>query len=74
MAVSRASEDKQAKSNHGTIRNLIANMIVGVTQGYQKELEIQAWGSAPTCRPETGDVARLFASGGYEVPRGWTSK
>jgi len=40
IIVERKSDDKQAKSNHGTIRALIANMVKGVTLGYKKELEI----------------------------------
>lgn len=38
--VSRISDSKKDKSLHGTIRNLIANMIKGVTESYKKELEI----------------------------------
>jgi LSU ribosomal protein L6P len=42
--VSRLDESKQSKSNHGTIRALLANMIKGVVEGYQKDLEIQGVG------------------------------
>lgn len=44
ILVKRASESKQDKSNHGTIRALIANMVKGVTEGYAKDLEIQGVG------------------------------
>ena len=40
VVVERKSDDKQAKSNHGTIRALIANMVKGVIEGYKKELDI----------------------------------
>jgi len=33
-----------ARAMHGTIRSLISNMVVGVTQGYARELEIQGVG------------------------------
>ncbi len=36
----RANEEKHTKQLHGTTRALINNMIVGVTEGYKKELEI----------------------------------
>lgn len=38
--VSRPSEEKMHKSLHGLTRTLLNNMIVGVTEGYQKVLEI----------------------------------
>ena len=37
---SRANEEKHTKQLHGTTRALINNMIIGVTQGFTKELEI----------------------------------
>ena len=38
--VTRPSESRQDKSLHGLTRSLIANMVEGVTKGYEKELEI----------------------------------
>jgi large subunit ribosomal protein L6 len=43
LEVMRRSEDKLDKSLHGLSRTLIHNMIVGVTTGFQKQLEI-VWG------------------------------
>jgi large subunit ribosomal protein L6 len=40
LLVERHSEDKEDRSLHGLYRALINNMIVGVTEGYQKKLEI----------------------------------
>ncbi len=40
LNVKRANETKMAKSLHGLSRTLINNMIVGVTDGYSKTLEI----------------------------------
>jgi large subunit ribosomal protein L6 len=37
-------EARRNKELHGTTRALIANMIVGVTQGYQKKMEIYGTG------------------------------
>jgi len=44
LLVKRAADTKIDKSLHGLFRALIINMIVGVTQGYLKELEIQGVG------------------------------
>ncbi len=38
--VLRKSEERSAKAAHGTIRALIQNMFDGVTQGYEKQLEV----------------------------------
>ena len=40
VTVARPSELKKYKSLHGLSRSLINNMIVGVTEGYEKTLEI----------------------------------
>ena len=37
----RANELKQTKQNHGTTRANIHNAVVGVSQGYKKELEMR---------------------------------
>jgi large subunit ribosomal protein L6 len=40
LVLSRASETKQQRMLHGLERSLVRNMVVGVTQGYRKEMEI----------------------------------
>ena len=42
--VARHDEDRQSRALHGLTRALLMNMIVGVTQGYEKRLEIQGVG------------------------------
>lgn len=44
IIVKRASEDKYDRALHGLTRTLIANMVTGVSQGFQKELEISGVG------------------------------
>ncbi len=44
LTVERPSETKTDKSLHGLSRSLIANMVEGVTNGYQKTLEIVGTG------------------------------
>ncbi len=40
VVVTRASDDKQVRADHGSTRAHIANMMRGVTEGFAKELEI----------------------------------
>lgn len=40
----RANETKQVKQNHGTTRANIANAVKGVSEGYQKSLEMRGIG------------------------------
>lgn len=40
LNVKRANDEKEARSLHGLTRTLINNMVVGVTEGYQKKLEL----------------------------------
>ena len=44
ITVTRPSENKMHKSLHGLTRTLINNMVVGVTEGYSKTLEINGVG------------------------------
>ncbi|BDF77813.1 50S ribosomal protein L6 [Pyramidobacter piscolens] len=42
--VARANEEKPTKAAHGMVRAMINNMVVGVTEGYTKTLEIEGVG------------------------------
>ena len=44
ITVTRSSEDKEAKSLHGLSRSLLNNMIVGVSKGFEKNLEVNGVG------------------------------
>jgi large subunit ribosomal protein L6 len=44
IEVSRPDDERMSRSLHGLTRTLINNMIVGVTSGYEKKLEIQGTG------------------------------
>ena len=44
ITVERPSEDKMHKSLHGLTRTLVNNMVIGVTEGFTKELEINGVG------------------------------
>jgi large subunit ribosomal protein L6 len=40
LDVNRPDDERQSKALHGLTRTLINNMVVGVTEGYEKKLEI----------------------------------
>ena len=44
ITVTRPSDAKEHRSLHGLPRTLLANMIIGVTDGYKKELEVNGVG------------------------------
>jgi large subunit ribosomal protein L6 len=44
VVVTRHSDEKLAKSQHGLMRALINNMVVGVSQGFERKLEVNGVG------------------------------
>jgi len=44
LYVNRPNDERRAKELHGLSRTLVANMVVGVTEGYRKSLEINGTG------------------------------
>jgi len=40
IVVTRSDDEREARSQHGLARTLINNMVVGVSEGYEKKLEI----------------------------------
>ena len=44
IAVTRPDDERVSRSLHGLTRTLIANMVLGVTQGYEKKMEIVGTG------------------------------
>ncbi|MGE7913387.1 50S ribosomal protein L6 [Lysinibacillus xylanilyticus] len=40
ITVSRPSDSKEHRTNHGTTRALLANMVTGVSAGFEKSLEL----------------------------------
>ena len=44
IVVSRPNDEKQNRSLHGLTRTLIANMVIGVTEGFKKELDVNGVG------------------------------
>ena len=56
VIVSRSSDEKQERAFHGLYRALINNMVVGVSEGYKKELEVVGVGFRVS---NTGNVMEL---------------
>jgi large subunit ribosomal protein L6 len=48
--VSRPNDEREARSRHGLTRSLINNMVVGVTDGFTKKLEIHGTGYRVTAK------------------------
>ena len=51
VVAARSSEEAQQKALHGLSRALIANMVEGVSKGYQKQLEITGVGYKAEPKP-----------------------
>ena len=57
IIVTRPNDLKQNRAFHGLTRALIANMIVGVTQGYEKILDIEGVGYRATLQGKDLDLS-----------------
>ena len=53
VTVSRDSDVKEKRAQHGLARTLIANMVEGVAKGYEKKLEMQGVGYRAEKKGET---------------------
>ena len=74
IIVSRPNDLKKMKSLHGLTRTLINNMVVGVTDGYKKTLQINGVGYRAQ---KAGDTLTLFLGYSHQIdmkdPEGVTS-
>lgn len=71
VSVSRPSDESKHKALHGLSRTLIANMVEGVTKGYQKQLEIVGVGYKAETRPYGLQLALGFSHPiEYRAPQG----
>jgi large subunit ribosomal protein L6 len=57
LALSRANESKDAKAKHGLSRALVQNMVVGVSEGYKKQLELVGVGFRATVSGQNLEMA-----------------
>jgi large subunit ribosomal protein L6 len=61
IILNRPSESKNHKSLHGLYRALIANMVVGVSQGYKKELELVGVGYRAEAKGQNLEMSLGFS-------------
>ncbi|MFI6128031.1 50S ribosomal protein L6 [Micromonospora sp. NPDC051141] len=61
LLVNRPNDERKAKELHGLSRTLVANMIVGVTEGYRKSLEIAGTGYRVTAKGKDLEFALGFS-------------
>jgi large subunit ribosomal protein L6 len=71
LVAKRSSDTKQLRALHGLARSLVANAVKGVTQGFQKELEIVGIGY----RAEVKGKSVIFSLGfshpiDFQIPSG----
>ncbi|MBT7972440.1 MAG: 50S ribosomal protein L6, partial [Verrucomicrobia bacterium] len=55
--VNRASEQRHVRALHGTFRSLVQNLIIGVNEGFVKELEIQGVGFRSAVKGKALDLS-----------------
>ncbi|HSB52804.1 MAG TPA: 50S ribosomal protein L6, partial [Gemmatimonadales bacterium] len=71
ITVERPTDRPNHRALHGLTRSLIANMIVGVTDGYTKVLEIQGVGYKAEAKPTGLQLALGFSHPvHYKAPTG----
>jgi large subunit ribosomal protein L6 len=61
LNVIRPNDERKAKELHGLSRTLVANMILGVTEGYRKSLEIAGTGYRVTAKGKDLEFALGFS-------------
>lgn len=67
LRVARRDESRSQRSLHGLSRTLIANMVIGVTTGYRKELIIEGTGFKAQLQGQ-----KLLLSLGFAAPKEFT--
>jgi large subunit ribosomal protein L6 len=74
-SLKRKAEDANAKSLHGMARNLLKNMVIGVSQGFERELEIIGVGYRADVQGSVLKMALGFSHPvDFQLPKGVTAK
>ena len=61
LVVTRPDDERASRSLHGLTRTLLANLVIGVTDGYVKKLEIVGTGYRVTAKGEDLEFALGFS-------------
>ncbi len=71
ITVSRVNETKFSKAMFGTVRSLISNMVIGVTEGYKKDLIIEGVGYKAQIKGQQIVLSLGFSHDVvYQIPEG----
>lgn len=65
VQVSRPDDERQSRALHGLTRTLINNMVIGVTEGYKKQLEITGTGYRVVAKGKDMEFSLGFS---HQVP------
>src|SRR5690606_37858097 len=61
LTVSRPTESKEDKALHGLYRSLINNMVIGVSEGFKKQLELVGVGYRASSQGQKLDLSLGFS-------------
>lgn len=71
LVVTRPSDERHHRSLHGLTRTLVANMVTGVSEGFQKNLEIHGVGYRAGLRPDGIELSLGYSHPiHYRAPEG----
>jgi len=74
LKVSAKNETRQARAMAGTFRSLINNMVVGVSEGFEKKLELQGVGYRAKASGKTININVGYSHPiDYKLPEGITA-
>ena len=65
IVVTRPTDDREHRAQHGLVRTLIHNMVVGVSEGYKKEMELVGVGYRANATGQVLDLALGFSHAIY---------
>lgn len=69
LVLERGNEEKQTRANHGLYRALIANMVEGVSKGFEKKLELVGVGYRAAHQGQRLDLALGYSHNiVFEIP------
>ncbi|CAM3514817.1 50S ribosomal protein L6 [Isoptericola cucumis] len=61
LVVSRPDDERESRALHGLTRTLLSNIVTGVSQGYEKKLEIVGTGYRVAAKGQTLEFALGFS-------------
>lgn len=71
IVVSRQSEESKTRAAHGLMRSLLNNMVIGVSQGYERKLELNGVGYRASAQGQQLKLSLGFSHETiYQVPEG----